>query len=142
MTYLTSENLTLLLLNENKKGPKFYYHLYSITWKHLNIDECMINLKTLNYSSAFHSLPLEKNMASFRDKTRSKNQWVNYSKSKYRRHCQGGCRHKKKKNLCGLFFSFPLKQSFTHNHKAAGGKKKTLMAWMQTKFWKQVVDWT
>lgn len=31
-------------------------------------------------------------MASFRDKTRSKNQWVNYSKSKYRRHCQGGCR--------------------------------------------------
>lgn len=58
--FLTPENLTLLLLNENKKGPNFSYHLYSITWKHLNINECMINLKTLNYSSAFHSLSLEK----------------------------------------------------------------------------------
>lgn len=58
---LTAENLTILLLNaKGKKGPNSYIVFHNLQTSILNITDCIINLKTLNSSSAFHSLSLEK----------------------------------------------------------------------------------
>lgn len=63
MIFMTSENLTVLLLNmqkEKKDQTSLLLILHNLKTSILNISECIINLKPLNDSSAFHSLSLEK----------------------------------------------------------------------------------